>query len=211
MTADPRTLAARGYDLIAEAYLERFGRSQVRDRWLRQMIARLPQRARVLDLGCGAGLPVARVLAAQGFQVVGVDGSARQIELAVANVPEGQFILADMTEVEFAPASFDAISAFYAITHIPRQEHATLLRRIAAWLKPGGVFVGSFGADDLDDWRGQWLGTEIFFSHYSAQTNERLAHEAGLLLEKAEVVPQDNEDARFLWMVARTPGQSPPV
>jgi SAM-dependent methyltransferase len=208
MTADPRTLAARGYDLIAEAYLERFGRSQVRDRWLRQMIARLPQRARVLDLGCGAGLPVARVLAAQGFQVVGVDGSARQIELAVANVPEGQFILADMTEVEFAPASFDAISAFYAITHIPRQEHATLLRRIAAWLKPGGVFVGSFGADD---WRGQWLGTEIFFSHYSAQTNERLAHEAGLLLEKAEVVPQDNEDARFLWMVARTPGQSPPV
>lgn len=209
MTDEPRTLVAQGYDLIAEDYLARFGRSTVRDRWLRDFIARLPQRARVLDLGCGAGLPVARELAALGFQTVGVDGSARQIELAVGNVPGAQFILAEMTKVEFAPASFDAISAFYSITHVPREEHAALLRRVAVWLKPGGVFVGSFGADDLDDWRGQWLGAVMFFSHYDAQTNEQLARDAGFLLEKAEVVPQDNEDVRFLWIIARTPGQSP--
>jgi SAM-dependent methyltransferase len=103
----------------------------------------------------------------------------------------------------FAPASFDAISAFYAITHIPRAAHAALLRRIAGWLKPGGVFVASLGAEDLSDWRGEWLGAEMFFSHYDDETNERLVREAGFTLEKAEIVVQDNEDARFLWVIAR--------
>ncbi len=206
MTKDPRSLVAEGYNLIAETYLERFGRSQVRDRWLKQWIALAPEGARVLDLGCGAGLPVARELSARGFQVVGVDGSARQIELAVRNVPEARFILADLTRVAFAPASFDAISAFYSITHIPRKEHATLLRRIAIWLKPGGAFVASFGADDADERREEWLGAEMFFSHYDAKTNERLVRDAGFVVEKAEVVAQDNEEARFLWMIARAPG-----
>jgi SAM-dependent methyltransferase len=203
MTNDPISLVARGYDLMAETYLARFERSEVRDSWLKQLIALAPERARALDLGCGAGLPAARELAARGFEVVGVDGSARQIALAARNVPQARFIRADMASVEFAPASFDAISAFYAITHIPRAAHAALLRRIAGWLKPGGVFVASLGAEDISDWRGEWLGAEMFFSHYDAETNERLVREAGFTLEKAEIVMQDNEDARFLWVIAR--------
>lgn len=209
MTRDPQSVVARGYDRMAATYQERFGRSEVRDRWLKHLIALTPDGARALDLGCGAGLPVARDLAARGFEVVGVDGSARQIEGALRNVPEAQFILADMTKVEFAAASFDAISAFYATTHIPRAAHAALIGRIAAWLKPGGIFLGSFGAQDLDDWRGEWLGAEMFFSHYDAKTNERLIREAGLVVETAEIVAQDNEESEFLWVVGRKPDNSP--
>jgi cyclopropane fatty-acyl-phospholipid synthase-like methyltransferase len=203
MAGDPRSVVSRGYDAIGGAYMERYGRSQVRDRWLEEMLARLPDRGRVLDLGCGAGVPVAHRLIEHGFNVVGVDGSANQIELARRNVPEAEFIHADMTAITFLPQSFDAIAAFYSITHIPREEHAMLLRRIAEWLKPGGLFVASLGSSACTDWRGEWLGAEMFFSHYDASTYERLVQEAGFELEHAEVVAQDNDDARFFWVIAR--------
>jgi SAM-dependent methyltransferase len=203
MIDGPKSLVARGYDLIAEAYLERYADSAVRDYWLRKLIALLTENARILDLGCGAGIPVARELAARGFEVIGVDGSARQIELARNNVLGAAFLQADMTSVEFSPTSFDAISAFYSITHVPRDEHAALFRQISTWLKPGGVFVASLGADKPGDWKGDWLGVEMFFSHFCAETNEQLIRNAGLAIEEARVVEQDNEDGRFLWIVAR--------
>jgi cyclopropane fatty-acyl-phospholipid synthase-like methyltransferase len=108
-----------------------------------------------------------------------------------------------MTRVEVAPSSFDTVAAFYSITHVPRDEHAELLRRIASWLKPGGVFLASLGADQSTDWRGSWLGAETFFSHYGAEVNEQLVRQAGFNIEEAAVVNQDNEDGRFLWVAAR--------
>jgi SAM-dependent methyltransferase len=156
----------------------------------------------VLDLGCGAGVPVAAALAAAGHTVVSVDGSLAQISLARDNVPAGEFIQADMTEVDFSVRSFDAVAAFYSITHVPRGEHDALLRRIGGWLKPDGPLVASLG-DALSDWRGEWLGTEMFFSHYDAKANLALLRGAGFVIDRSEVMAQDNETARFLWVAAR--------
>jgi cyclopropane fatty-acyl-phospholipid synthase-like methyltransferase len=200
---NPKCLVARGYDMMADTYLERFAASAVRDYWLGELIAFLSMGARVLDLGCGAGIPVARELSSRGFHVVGVDCSMRQVELARGNVPAAEFLHTDMADVQFMPLSFDAVAAFYSITHVPRNEHADLLRRIAGWLKPRGVLVASLGADPICDWTGDWLGVEMFFSHHDADTNNRLVRDAGFAIERAEVVKQDNEDARFLWVVAR--------
>lgn len=208
MTRDPKAVVAHGYDVMAETYLERHGRSAVRDRWLEEMIARLPAAARVLDLGCGAGVPVAHRLAERDFSVVGIDGSARQIELARRNVPAAEFIHADMTAACFRPCSFDGVAAFYSITHVPREEHAILLRRIAHWLKPNGLFIASLGAGECVDWMGEWLGAEMFFSHYDATTYQRLVREAGLMIDHAEVVDQDHDNARFLWVIAHPEGST---
>lgn len=203
MAHEPKSLVAYGYDVIAATYFARHGRSIVRDRWLGEMVARLPDAALVLDLGCGAGVPVARQLTERGFNVVGIDGSATQIELARQNVAGAEFIHGDMTTTTFPHQSFDAVAAFYSITHVPREEHAMLLRRIANWLKPGGLFIASLGADECADWIGEWLGARMFFSHYDANRYERLVREAGLNIEHAEIVDQDKDDARFLWVMAR--------
>ena len=205
MTRHPKIIVAQAYDQIAEIYLHRFGNSAVRQFWLDQLIARLPSGVRVLDLGCGAGLPVARDLQDCGFVVTGIDGSARQIELARGNVPGATFIQADMTSAEFAAASFDAVTAFYSITHVPRDQHAELFLRIANWLQPGGLLLASLGAEAAADWTGEWLGTEMFFSQHDAATNLRLIRETGLIVERADIVAQDDEDAKFLWVIARKP------
>jgi SAM-dependent methyltransferase len=200
-----KQLVARGYDAIADRYLERYGASAVRALKLAELCAGLPAGARVLDLGCGAGLPTAQQVVARGFTVTGIDFSAAQIERARRNVPEGQFFVADMTGVELPRDTFDAVAAFYSITHVPRDEHGRLLGRIAGWLKPGGRLIASFGATPVDGCQNDWLGTTMFFSHHDADTTRQLVHAAGLGIEHAEVVRQDNEDADFLWITARKP------
>jgi hypothetical protein len=45
----------------------------------------------------------------------------------------------------------------------------------------------------------------MIFSHYDAAGNRTLLADAGFVVERTEVVEQDNEDARFLWVVARKP------
>ena len=206
---DPKQVVAAGYDRIAEQYLTWSGLrpSPARLRALALADERIPRGAEVLELGCGAGLPMTAAIA-RDRRLTGVDISASQIALARRNVPGAAFIEADLTSLEIAPASVDAVVAFYVLTHVPRDEHAALLGRIRSWLRPGGVLIGSFGVeDDPGGIEEDWLGVDMYFSHFSARVNRRLVEAAGFVIERADVLqePEDRHDARFLWVVAHVP------
>jgi SAM-dependent methyltransferase len=210
---DPRRVVAAGYDAMAERYLawSDLRPSVARLRYLALAQDLIPLGADVLDLGCGAGIPMTATLAA-GRTMTGVDISATQIELARANVPAATFVHADLTTLELPADSFDGVVAFYSLTHVPRAEHATLFGRIRSWLRPGGIFLASLGVEDSpDEIEADWLGVDMFFSHFSARVNRRLVAEAGLVIERADVVtePEDRHEARFLWVVARAPAEGP--
>lgn len=69
------------------------------------------------------------------------------------------------------------------------------------------MFLASFGVeDDPGAVEADWLGVDMYFSHFSARVNRRLVAAAGLEIELAEVLaePGDRFDARFLWVLART-------
>jgi SAM-dependent methyltransferase len=209
VTADPKQVVAAGYDAMAERYLAWSGLrpSATRLRYLALADELIPAGADVLELGCGAGVPVTATLAL-GRNLTGVDISSVQIGLASTNVPSARFVQADLSTLELDTASFDAVVAFYSLTHVPRAEHAALFGRIRSWLRPGGLFLASLGVEDSpDEIEADWLGVDMFFSHFSARVNRRLVAEAGLLIERAEVAvePEDRHDARFLWVVARAP------
>ena len=53
----------------------------------------------MLDLGCGTGLPTARQLTDAGLRVTGVDLSAGMLALARANVPDAEFVQADLADL----------------------------------------------------------------------------------------------------------------
>ncbi len=135
---DYKALVQRGYDLCAASYEE--ARQGEADPDLDLLIRRLTNGAHVLDIGCGAGVPIARTLA-QRFRVTGVDISSEQIRRARRNVPEGTFIQGDIMSVTFPSADFDAAVAYYTIFHLPREEHPELLQRLYGWLKPGGYLL----------------------------------------------------------------------
>lgn len=209
LAVDPKRIVAAGYDRIAERYVEwSGGGSDRRDGFVSLLEGRLPASAAVLELGCGTGaLTTARL--AKRFAVTGVDISGRSIALARRNVPGATFLHADMAAVRFPAASFDAVAAFYAITHVPREEHAPLLRGIAGWLRPGGLLVATMGAGDAPaEVEEEWLGTPMYFSHYGAETNRQLVRDAGLRLlsARAETTDEDGVPVTFLWVVAEKPG-----
>jgi hypothetical protein len=67
-------------------------------------------------------------------------------------VPGARFVQADMTEIGFAPSSFDAVVALYVLNHVPREEYAPLLGRIATRLRLGGFLLATFRANDTPGW-----------------------------------------------------------
>jgi SAM-dependent methyltransferase len=206
---DAKVIVAAGYDQVAERYLawSALRPSAARRRALDLALALIPLGADVLELGCGAARPMTAALA-DGRHVTGVDLSATQLRLARAAVPNATFLQADMVALDWPVASVDAVVAFYSLTHVPRTEQPGLFVRIRSWLRPGGVFIGSLGVEDSpDEVEADWLGVEMFFSHYSARVGRRLIAEAGLVIEQAKVItePEDRHDARFLWVVARAP------
>ena len=133
----PKKIVENGYDHIAEEH-EKWTqdvRIEERAKYTAVLLENLPKGAKVLELGCGSGIPTTQELA-EKFTVTGVDISARQIALAKQRIPQGNFVHADMTALTFPKNSFDAVIAFYSIIHVPRQEHAELLRKIKSWLRP---------------------------------------------------------------------------
>ncbi len=206
---DPKLIVAHSYDQIAERYADwtAASRNDPRGRYMEILMAALPEGASVLELGCGSGNLTTRRLA-ERFVVTGVDISARQIALAQQHARNARFIHADMTTLDLPTASFDAVASFYAISHVPREEHPTLLRAVERWLRPGGVFMATMGAGPSEgEVEEDWLGAPMYFSHYDAETNRHLVQKAGMQIERAsvEMTDEDGEQVPFLWIVARKP------
>lgn len=197
-----RTVEA-GYDRIAQHYLASKDPSDpLTLAALEALTHDQPQGLQVLDLGCGAGIPVTQWFAQRHDRVTGVDVSARQLELAQEHVPEATFIKSDMTEVSFATHSFDIIVAFYFI-HVPKLEQPALVNRIYAWLKPGGTFLATWA---MSEWEGEeqnWegWGAPMSWSHYDADANLAMLRDAQFTIQSAE--PQTSGDETWLWVVAR--------
>ena len=202
---DPKRVVERGYDRVAHDYARLEGVTEwPRMRWLHKLLDRLEPGSSVLDLGCGSGDP-ADIEIAKEHQVTGVDISQTQIDLARKNIPTGRFLHGDAASVQFPAASFDAVISFYALEHIPRQEHEVLLRRICRWLRAGGYLLISMEAGEYDDVMGEWLGVLMFISCFDPETMVRLVEEAGFeLLETAvEIQAEGGQEIPYLWLFAR--------
>jgi len=116
-----------------------------------------------------------------------------QVERAKRLVPKATFIRGDMAAVNFRPASFIAVVAFYAIIHVPLPEQPALFRRIAGWLRPGGVFMGIVGKTPWTGVEEDWLGVKggtMYWSHEGEDAYLRWLAEAGLSVEWTRFIPE---------------------
>lgn len=193
-----------GYNKIAQRYLQERTRDSEDILLLEELLTRLPAGARVLDAGCGAGIPVTRRLS-QRFYVTGVDISETQIELASANVPNAEFLCQDMTELNFMSETFDAICSYYAIIHVPREEHRSIFENFYRMLKPGGYTLLCLGAEDLvDDIDEDFFGTAMYWSHFDTDTYLKMLREAGFnILWSKKVKDGTCEGAGHLFVLAQ--------
>jgi SAM-dependent methyltransferase len=98
----------------------------------------------VLDAGCGEGY-LARILAARGARVVGIDLAPRLIDLARARDPAGSidYRVADLSvplPADVGP--FDAVASCFVLNDV--EDYRGFAATLACLLKPGGCAVLSF-------------------------------------------------------------------
>ena len=201
---DFRKTVKEGYNAIANRYLAERTRDSEDVRLLNDFMERLPVNAIVLDAGCGAGIPISQKLS-ERFQVKGVDFSEAQIELAKKNVPNATFLCEDMAKLDFPENTFDGITSYYAIIHIPREEHQALLANFHRVLKPGGIALLCLGAEhSVEDIDENYLGARMYWSHYDTKTYLKMLDECGFsILWSKRVEDATCEGAGHLFVLVK--------
>lgn len=131
------TLAGSGKDMHGEA---------------RFCAALVPAGARVLDAGCGTGRVMIR-LAEQGYDCVGVDLDASMLAVAQKEAPGLPWFQVDLARFDPAQlgitADFDlVVAAGNVFPLLAAGTEATVVERLAAALRPGGLIVAGFGLDE---------------------------------------------------------------
>lgn len=204
MTDERTRIVGAGYDAMADTWAE--WSSQITDdprrAWLKKLLDVLPG-GDVVELGCGDGSRETPVLASR-YRTTGVDLSTEQLRRARERVPNATFIHADLTEVDFDPQSFDAVCAFYVLNHVPRDLLPALFARVHTWLRPGGYFIATLGASDVENWHGEWLGVPMYFSGHVPERNRELLDAFELLEDEVVTIVEPEGEVSFHWILART-------
>jgi cyclopropane fatty-acyl-phospholipid synthase-like methyltransferase len=195
--ARQREVVRSGYNRISRRYRHDTGAAAMEGdetvgnyaRWIADLAQLVPAGARVLDLGCGAGVPAAKLLVEAGFDVTGVDLSEVQIERARSLVPGATFVQADMATWDAEASSFDAIVSLYALIHVPLQDQRDLFPRLARWLRPAGYLLAIVGHEQ---WTGveEYLGAPMFWDHADAATYVEWLEAAGLVVHWHRFIPE---------------------
>jgi 2-polyprenyl-3-methyl-5-hydroxy-6-metoxy-1,4-benzoquinol methylase len=198
---EPTDIVRRGYDALSHLYRRDDEFPAEYATWMATLQQRLPDGARVLDLGCGCGVPVAKTLADNGHRVTGVDLSEVQIERARSLVPRATFRHADATRVAFPDGSFDAVVCLYALIHMPIDSQPRLISRIATWLRPGGWLLATTGAESWTGTEDRWLGgtATMWWSHADAATYREWVTQAGLHIHAEQFVPEGDGGHQLFW------------
>lgn len=128
------------YNINADKFIENtlfvdFTQTQQR------FLSRLKKGAFILDFGCGSGRDT-RYFLEQGYQVEAIDGSEEMCRLAARYTGVGvrHMLFQELSEKE----KYDGIWACSSILHLPLQELAGVMSRMAVALKEKGIIYTSF-------------------------------------------------------------------
>ncbi|CAJ2513092.1 Uu.00g012110.m01.CDS01 [Anthostomella pinea] len=220
--ADVKERIKSSYDAIATEYNEwTVPHSAQRMQYLATVLEKLPLsdpslQPKILELGCGCGLPVTKKLMSYpAATVIANDLSSAQIAIARKNLLDGPddenakrltLIEGDMFSLAFPDDSLDLVLGFYSIIHLPRVEQTALLEKIARWLKPDGYLLANFSTVAADaSINKAWIEDKgwMFWSGWGVDGTLEAIKTAGLEVVSSEVAKDTVDDSSFLWVIAK--------
>lgn len=174
-----RALQAEAFNRIGVRYDEAFPHKEGQIAAGEWLIKQLPPGARVLDVGCGTGLPTALQFTEAGCEVVGIDISPVMLDLARKNVPMGTFLEMDVLDLDGSLGTFDAVTAYFSLLMLPRVDIDRALAKLHAVLAPGALLSLSMVEIDLDDVPFQFLGAPVRVTGYLRDDLRAVVEAAG--------------------------------
>lgn len=171
---------AAAFDEIGASYEDAFGENATQIASVRWLLERLPEGARILDAGCGTGVPTAKLLVEAGCQVLGIDISREMLRIARRRVPRAEFQRMDIANLNLGDRRFHAITAFFSLLMLRKEQFVSSLAQLVAHLEPRGYVMLSMVEDDADYAPIEFLGTPLHFTGYPRAVLEGLLSDAGL-------------------------------
>lgn len=169
-------------------------------RWHDRFVEALPKSARVLDLGCGGGIPVARNLADHALRVTGIDSSPAMISLCRARLPEHAWIVADMRSLSLGRA-FDGILAWDSFFHLKPDDQRQMFAVFATHAADTALLMFNSGPAHGEG-IGAYRGDPLYHASLDPDEYRRL-----LAANDFEVVDHVVEDpqagGRTVWLARR--------
>ncbi len=158
-------------------------------KWLRRFEALLPERAAILDVGCGAGEPIAHYFIENGHEVTGIDFAESMIALAKQRFPNHRWLVADMRTFDL-PRQFDGIIGWHSFFHLTPAEQRGTLERFAGHLRPEGVLLVTVGPEEGET-IGHVGGQPVYHSSLSLEAYREILHRLGMTI--IDFVAEDPE------------------
>jgi SAM-dependent methyltransferase len=174
-----RRAQAAAFDNIGERYDQAFPHKDGQVAAGEWLIGQLGRGARVLDAGCGTGVPTARQLWEAGLSVTGIDISGVMLALARKNVPDADLRQLDLTETGQELGRFDAAVAFFSLLMLPRADIPGALARLRGVLVPDGLLAIGMVEADVDDVPIDFLGMPVRVTGYPRDELARVVEAAG--------------------------------
>jgi SAM-dependent methyltransferase len=205
MKKDMRKLVEEGYNKgdYQKAFRKDDSMREDENYFISELTKKIPENGKILDFGCGLGIPYDKYLVNNGFEVTGIDISKKHIEIAKKNVPKAKFITGDFSNYNFKD-KFDAIVSFYAIFHIPREEHQKLFEKMNKLLKENGIILVTLGTSGEEySEEENWAGAKMAWSQYDPDTYKKMLDKSGFEIIEARFEGKKGDDEYHFWVMAR--------
>jgi SAM-dependent methyltransferase len=140
------------YDLTADWYVGN-RRSHIGPADVVEFVSGLAPGSRVLDLGCGTGVPITQCLVENGYDVFAIDSSSKMVERFRMSFPAVPVQCAAIQDSDFFGLAFDAVVAWGVWFHLTAADQETGIEKVARALNPGGRFLFTAGDKPVEsDW-----------------------------------------------------------
>ena len=194
-------IVRKGYTKIASKYAKQRN-LYPNKKLLLKFLKYIPRNSRIVDLGCGAGIPISKFLVDNGCKVIGIDFADGMLKLARKNVRKAKFIKMDLTRIKFPSNYFDGAVSFYSIIHVPRKNHSRIYRGLHKILKPNAIImVNACGTTTWEETSKDYLGVPMFWSFYNPDKTLMIIKNAGFGIIWSRILKLGGE-AQF-WVLAK--------
>ncbi|WPX98510.1 DUF86 domain-containing SAM-dependent methyltransferase [Candidatus Megaera polyxenophila] len=188
------------YERIADWFDKHRSRDLFEKPYLEMVVSYLKSGAKVLDLGCGMGEPIAQYFIEQGFDVTGIDGSTKLIELSKLRFPKSKFIVADMRDF-LLPEKFDLVIAWHSLFHLTKEEQRKMFQTFALLTNESGLVLFTSDANEGEIWTNNG-GENLYHASLSIDEYKSLLVNNGFQIIINKVADKNCGDAT-VWVARK--------